>query len=120
MKEISIVIPKAKLEDLNQVLHKAKVGGVSYYDISGRGRGQHHQPREVRTYEGYDTGKAESLEFESRTKVEIVVPDSRKKEIIDEVIRTLGTGPDADGKVFVKDIPEVYDIRSKESGESAL
>jgi nitrogen regulatory protein P-II 1 len=120
MKEISIVIPKARLEDLNQVLHKLKVGGVSYYNISGRGRGQHHEPKEVRTYEGYDTGRAETLEFESRTKVEIVVPDSRKKEIIDDVLRALGAGPEADGKVFVKDIPEAYDIRSKESGESAL
>jgi nitrogen regulatory protein P-II 1 len=119
MKEISIVIPNARLEDLNQVLYKHKIGGLSYYNISGRGRG-HHESREVRSYEGYKTGKTETPEFESRTKVEIVVPDSSKKKIIDDVLRTLGTGPTADGKVFVKDIPEAYDIRSKESGESAL
>lgn len=119
MKEISIIIPNTRLKDLDQVLYKHNVGGVSYYSISGRG--QHHKPREVRTYEGYDTGKTETLEFEARTKVEIIVPESTKKDIIEDILSTLGTDPTtADGKVFVKDIPEAYDIRSKESGESAL
>jgi nitrogen regulatory protein P-II 1 len=119
MKEVDIVIPNTRLEDLNQVLYKHKVGGLSYYNISGRGRG-HHETREVRSYEGYRTGKTVIPEFESRTKVEVVVPDSTAKEIIDDVLRTLGTGSASDGKVFVKDIPEAYDIGSKETGESAL
>jgi nitrogen regulatory protein P-II 1 len=119
MKEISIVIPNARLGDLNQVLYKHKVGGLSYYNISGRGRG-HHESREVTSYEGYRTGKTVSPEFESRTKVEVVVSDSMAKEIIDDVLRTLGTGSAADGKVFVKDISEAYDIGSKETGEPAL
>src|SRR5919199_608080 len=115
MKEISIIIPNTRLEDLDQVLYKHKVGGVSYYNISGRGRGQHHRPREDRTLEGYGTGRVETPEFEPRTKVDIVVSDSTKNEIIDDVLRTLGKDPTtADGKVFVKDIPEAYDIRSKE------
>jgi nitrogen regulatory protein P-II 1 len=120
MKEINIVIPNARLQDVNQVLYKHKVGGLSYYNISGRG-GQHEE-REVTSYEGYRTGKTVIPEFEQRTKVEVVVPDSRVKEIIDDVISTLRTGPAGppDGKVFVKDIPEVYDIRSEKTGESAI
>jgi nitrogen regulatory protein P-II 1 len=101
MKEISIVIPNARLGDLNQVLYK-------------------HESREVTSYEGYRTGKTVSPEFESRTKVEVVVSDSAAKEIVDEVIRSLSTGSHHDGKVFVKDIPEAYDIGTKETGERAL
>jgi nitrogen regulatory protein P-II 1 len=118
MKELNIIIPNAQLQDVNQIFYKHKVGGVSYYSISGRGRG-HHESREVTSYEGYRTGKTTTPEFEPRTKVEAVVPDSRAKEIIDDVLSTLGTAA-AEGKVFVKDIPEAYDIRSKETGESAL
>jgi nitrogen regulatory protein P-II 1 len=119
MKEVDIVIPNARLEELNQVLYKHKVGGLSYYNISGRGRAQ-HETREVRTSEGYRTGKTVMPEFESRTKVEVVVSDSAAKEIVDDLIRSLSTGSAHDGKVFVKDIPEAYDIGSKETGERAL
>jgi nitrogen regulatory protein P-II 1 len=115
MKEINIIIPNAELDDVNQVLSKHKVGGFSYYNVSGRGRG-HHEAKEVTSYEGYRTGRKETPEFESRTKVEVVVTDSSAKQIVDDVLHTLGT----DGKVFVKDIPEAYDIRSKETGEEAL
>ncbi len=119
MKEINILIPNARLQDVNQVLYKHKAGGVSYYDIHGRGRG-HHEEREVTSYEGYRTGKKETVEFESRTKVEVVVPDSAAKEIVDDVVRTSGSGPAPDGKVFVKDISEAYDVRSNQTGEGAL
>jgi nitrogen regulatory protein PII len=52
-----------------------------------------------REYEGYRTGKTVSPEFESRTKVEVVVSDSAAKEIIvDEVIRSLSTGSAHDAK----------------------
>ena len=120
MKEISIVIPNARLGDLNQLLYKHKVGGLSYYNIHGRGRAT-HESREVTSYEGYRTGKTVSPEFEPRTKVEVVVSDSAAKEIVDDVIRSLSTGATHDGKVFVKDIPEACDdIGSKETGEHAL
>ena len=42
------------------------------------------------------------------------------REIIDDVLKVISTGSASDGKVFVYDVAEAYDIGSKEKGDSAL
>ena len=59
-------------------------------------------------------------EFQSGIKLEVVVPDSLEKEIVDDIIGTLTAGSHAVGKIFVKEVPRAYDISTKASGESAL
>jgi nitrogen regulatory protein P-II 1 len=59
-------------------------------------------------------------EFGSRTKIEVLVKDSLAKEIIDDLLKNISTGSTSDGKIFVYDVAEAYDIGSKESGDSAL
>jgi nitrogen regulatory protein P-II 1 len=59
-------------------------------------------------------------EFTSRTKIEAMISDPLVKEIVDDLIKTLSTGSASDGKIFVKDISEVYDIGLKQVGEIAL
>jgi nitrogen regulatory protein PII len=49
-----------------------------------------------------------------------MVSDSSSKQIVDEIIRSLSTGSDSDGKIFVKDVSEVYDIGLGQHGELAL
>ena len=53
-------------------------------------------------------------------KIEAMVSDPQVKEIIDDLIKTLSTGSASDGKIFVKDVLEVYDIGLKQVGEIAL
>jgi nitrogen regulatory protein P-II 1 len=50
----------------------------------------------------------------------VLVPDAAAKEIIDDVLKVISTGSASDGKVFVYDVAEAYDIGSKEKGDSAL
>src|SRR3712207_6954887 len=38
MKRLDILIPHERLTDVNDLLHKHKVGGMSFYEIKGRGR----------------------------------------------------------------------------------
>jgi hypothetical protein len=38
------------------------------------------------------------------------------KDIVDDVLKTISTGLSADGKILIKDISEVFDIGSKQSG----
>ena len=38
MKRLDILIPHERLTDVNELLHKHKVGGMSFYEIKGRGR----------------------------------------------------------------------------------
>lgn len=54
------------------------------------------------------------------TKIEVLVPDSMSKQIVDDILNAISTGSSADGKIFLKDISEAYDIGSKHSGDSAL
>jgi nitrogen regulatory protein P-II 1 len=59
-------------------------------------------------------------EFGFRTKIEVLVSDITAKEIIDDVLKVISTGSASDGKVFVYDVAEAYDIGSKEKDDNAL
>ncbi len=119
MKEIDIIIPHERMNDVNSILYKHKVGGMYFFEIAGRGRAE-RQAIEATTYEGYRTGKRYVPEFGSRTMVQVIVPDSMYKVLISDVMDRLSTGSAGDGKIFVKDIAETHDIGSKESGEKAV
>ena len=114
MKRLDILIPHERLTDVNDLLHKHKVGGMSFYEIKGRG-GAKREPvsvgRGVMRY---------TPEFGFRTKVEVLVSDTTAKEIIEDVLKVLSTGSASDGKIFIYDVAEAYDIGSKERGNTAL
>jgi nitrogen regulatory protein P-II 1 len=114
MKRLDIIIPHERLSEVNDILHKHKVGGITFYDIKGRGRAKQEPVAVGRGVMRYVP------EFGSRTKIEVLVNDSLSKEIIDDLLKTISTGSTSDGKIFVYDVAEAYDIGSKESGDSAL
>jgi nitrogen regulatory protein P-II 1 len=114
MKRLDIIIPHERLSEVNDILHKHKVGGITFYDIKGRGRAKLEPVAVGRGVMRYVP------EFGSRTKIEVLVKDSLAKEIIDDLLKKISTGSTSDGKIFVYDVGEAYDIGSKESGDSAL
>jgi nitrogen regulatory protein P-II 1 len=114
MKRLDMIIPHERLSEVNELLHKHKVGGMTFYDIKGRGRAKREPVSVGRGVLRY------TPEFGFRTKIEVLVPDAKAKEIVDDVLRTLSTGSASDGKVFIYDVAEAYDIGSKEKGEAAL
>lgn len=114
MKRLDILIPHERLDDVNELLHKHKVGGMSFYEIKGRGRAKREPVAVGRGVMRY------TPEFGFRTKIEVLVPDAAAREIIDDVLKVISTGSASDGKVFVYDVAEAYDIGSKEKGDSAL
>ena len=59
-------------------------------------------------------------EFGYRTKVEVVVPDAVAKAIVRDILKILGTGASAIGKIFVFDVEEAYDLGSGDTGDTAL
>jgi nitrogen regulatory protein PII len=50
----------------------------------------------------------------------VLVPDATARQIIDDVLKVISTGSASDGKVFVYDVAEAYDIGSKEKDDNAL
>jgi nitrogen regulatory protein P-II 1 len=114
MKRLDMIIPHERLSEVNELLHKHKVGGMTFYDIKGRGRAKREPVSVGRGVMRYVP------EFGFRTKIEELVPDAKAKEIVDDLLRTLSTGSASDGKIFIYDVAEAYDIGSKEKDEAAL
>jgi nitrogen regulatory protein P-II 1 len=114
MKRLDIIIPHEHLVDVNRLLHNHKVGGMSFYDIKGRGRAKYEPVPVGRGVVSYVP------EFGYRTKVEVVVSDETAKAITRDVLKMLERGTTAIGKIFVYEVAEAYDIGSKEKGDAAL
>jgi len=38
MRKIDIIVPHERLIEINEIIHKHKVGGMTFYNINGRGR----------------------------------------------------------------------------------
>jgi nitrogen regulatory protein P-II 1 len=114
MKRLDLIIPHERLTEINELFRRHKVGGMTFYDIKGRGRAKREPVSVGRGVMRYVP------EFGFRTKIEVLVPDSTAEAIIDDVLKVVSAGSASDGKIFVYDVAEAYDIGSKEKGESAL
>lgn len=114
LKRIDLIIPLERLRDLNDLMHEHDVGGLTFYDVKGRGRTRQEPVAVGRGVMRYVP------EFGSRMKVEVLVSNEKMKPLIDNILAKIGTGSLSDGKIFVYDVSEAYDIGSKESGDNAL
>ena len=114
MKSPDIIIPQERPAELNEILHRHKVGGMTFYDIKGRGRAKREPVSVGRGVMRYVP------EFGFRTKIEVLVSDALASEIIKDLLKEISTGSASDGKIFVYDVAEAYDIGSKEEGDAAL
>ena len=114
LKRLDIIIPHERLQEVNDILHKNKVGGMTFYDIKGRGRSKREPVSVGRGIMRYVP------EFASRIKIEVIVSDSLAKPIIDDIINVIRSGSDYDAKIFFYDVAEAYDIGTKEISDSTL
>jgi nitrogen regulatory protein P-II 1 len=114
LKRIDLIIPLERLRNLNDLMHEHDVGGLTFYDVKGRGRTRQEPVAVGRGVMRYVP------EFGSRMKVEVLVSNEKMKPLTDDILAKIGTGSLSDGKIFVYDVSEAYDIGSKESGDNAL
>ena len=114
MKRIDLIVPHERLRDLNDLMREHDVGGLTFYDVKGRGRTRQEPVAVGRGVMRYVP------EFGSRMKVEVLVSNGRVKRLIDDIFARIGTGSASNGKIFVYDVSEAYDIGSKESGDEAI
>lgn len=114
MKRLDVIIPQERLADVNNILHRHKVRGMTFYDVKGRGRAKREPVAVGRGVMRYVP------EFGFRTKIEVLVSDTIATKIIKILLKEIGTGSASDGKIFVYDVAEAYDIGSKEEGDDAL
>jgi nitrogen regulatory protein P-II 1 len=114
MKRIEIIVPHERLREVNEILHNHKVGGLTFYDIKGRGRARREPIAVGRGVMRYVP------EFGSRTKIEVLVSDDKLQPIVQDILDGLSTGSASDGKIFVYDVLDAFDIGTRETQDKAL
>ena len=114
MKRLDIIVRHEHVGKVSNSLHKNEVGGITFYDIKGRGRSK-YEPQHVGT--GVITYVPD---FGHWAKIEVLVEDSQVKQIVDDLLQTLSRGLPSDGKIFIYDVAEAIDIGTKRTGDTAL
>ncbi len=112
MKKIEAIIQPHKLNQVKEALHGIGVEGMTIAEVRGHGRQKGHSE----TYRGNEY----TVDLLPKVKLDLVVADSRAKEIVETIIAAAKSGKIGDGKIFVSSIDEAIRIRSGEEGESIL
>ena len=112
MFKIEAIIQPFKLEDVRQALKVIGVDGITVTEVRGYDRQKGHK-------EVY-RGREYQIDLLPKTKLEMVVLDSRKNEVVNTISTAARTGQIGDGKIFVFNVGEAIRIRNDERGDSAL
>ncbi len=112
MKKIEVIVPDREIDTVSGILKDNNIGGMHHYRIQGKGNIK-AEPVSV----GRGTMQY-TPEFIPRTKIETVVKD----ELVDTIVKSLldSLSNKIGGKIFITDIQDAIDIRTKSRGNSAL
>ncbi|WP_299268446.1 P-II family nitrogen regulator [Halorientalis sp.] len=101
-----------RLDDVKQAL--AEVGAPSLTVSNVRGRGS--QP----TKTGQWRGEEYTVDLHEKVKIECVVADVPGSAVAEAICDAAYTGDAGDGKVFVLDVAEAYQVRTGKRGPDAV
>src|SRR5215472_17107057 len=106
MRLIKAIIRPNKLEEVKDALTKLSVAGMTVTEVRGHGRQKGHKA----VYRGTEY----SVTLLPKVMIELVVPDDRSSEILKTIITTARTGEIGDGRVFVLNVEQGYNVRTGE------
>lgn len=112
MKMITAMVRPSRVDAIKTALVAIDLIGMSVTDSRGFGR----QKGQVERYRGNEF----TVEFLPKSKVVVVVPDSKVSAAVSAIAEAARTGEIGDGKIFVTPVEDVIRIRTGESGEAAL
>ena len=113
MKEIEFIIKPEKMENLQRILNNCGANGVIVTYLSGYGR--QRGLKQVYTRDEVVGGTLlPKLSFRT------VVADNIVETIVEKVVAELNTGSFGDGKIFIRNIEDVIQIRTGRRGSEAL
>jgi nitrogen regulatory protein P-II 1 len=114
LKKIEAIVRRENFPDIDNALKQAGICGLTFFDAEGRGRSKGREMiagRGARTYQ---------TEYVERTKLEIIVRDSEASKVVDIILAQAKTGNVGDGKIFVSNVEQGYDITSGAAGEDSI
>jgi nitrogen regulatory protein P-II 1 len=112
MKKIEAIVKPFKLDQVKEALGGVGIQGMTVSEVKGFGRQKGH----TEIYRGAEY----VVDFQSKVKIEVVVPDEICERAIEAISRAASTGKIGDGKIFVSAVAQAVRIRTGEQGESAL
>ncbi|MHB2036038.1 MAG: P-II family nitrogen regulator [Nitrososphaerales archaeon] len=114
MKKIEAIVRREAFPDIDNALKLAGISGLTFFDAEGRGRAKGREMVSGRGSRSYQT------EYIERTKLEIIVKDADAKKVVDIILAHAKTGAVGDGKIFVSNVEQGYDITSGQAGEESV
>ena len=112
MKKIEAIIKPFKLDEVKDALTALGIEGMTIIEFKGFGRQKGH----TEIYRGSEY----AVEFLSKLKMEIVLPDEKVDAAVAAIIGAARTGKIGDGKIFVLPLEQAIRIRTEEKGDHAI
>jgi nitrogen regulatory protein P-II 1 len=112
MIKIEAIVRHHKVEEIKEALSKLGVYGMTVIECRGYGR----QKGQKETYRGQEY----QVDFLPKAKIEVVVSESTKDQVMKAIIGSAQTGQIGDGKIFVYPLSDVVRVRTGETGASAI
>jgi nitrogen regulatory protein P-II 1 len=112
MFKIEAIIQPSKLGEVREALKGIGVDGVTITEVRGHGRQKGH----TEVYRG----KEYFVDLLPKVKLEMVVAEGRKEEVIQTIRKAAASGRIGDGKIFVSAVDEAIRIRNDDRGDAAL
>jgi nitrogen regulatory protein P-II 1 len=101
-----------RLEPVKSAVASLGVSGMTVSDVRGTGNSP-----ESTDWAGSD---ANLIALPIRAKIEVVVPDDMREEVVEAILESAQTGASGDGKIFVEPVEDAIRIRTEERGEAAI
>lgn len=104
MQLIKCIIRPSKIDEVREALEKASVSGMTITEVRGHGRQKGHK--------AIYRGREYEVSLLPKTMIEMAVPDDLVDEVIRVVMTAARTGDIGDGRIWVLNIDEGYNIRT--------
>ena len=108
MKRIEAIVQSEMSKKVVNAVAKVGVGGVTLTQSLGQGAGERPEIG------------GHQIEFNSTDVIVTVVQDSMVASVVSAIIDAAHTGEKGDGKIFVTNVEESYDISTKEKSTELI
>ena len=112
MFKIQAIIQPSKLVAVRDALKAIGVEGLTIAEVRGHGRQKGH----TEVYRGREY----LVDMLPKVRLEMVVTEERKEDVVGAIMGAARTGKIGDGKIFVYHVGGAIRIRNDDRGEAAL
>ena len=112
MQRIVIFIRPHRLEQVKSAIAAVGVSGMTVSDVRGTG----NSPESSQ----WLPGEGQVIPLPIRSRIEVVVSNEIKDQVVQAIITAAQTGEASDGKIFIQPVSDAVRVRTGERGEVAL